>query len=165
LERRGVDIGLDDVTIGAVLGITNFVGMLGAAAPMLVGPGTGRSGIVLVGSAMVLGCAIVPFVSTSHLAYAASTGVYVLSLTAVIPFVVGIAATLDDRGTWAAAVNAMLVAPAALGPFTSGLIVDRYGFAGIAWAVGALGAAMMIAFALVFALGGRAKAPTPPQPA
>jgi MFS family permease len=152
IERRGLSIGMTPVAVGNVLGLTNFLGMLGAALPIVAGERLGRVLPVLLGTGVGVVAAIVPYQSVSHVHFAVSSAIYVTAFAAVIPYCMGSASTLDREGVWASIVGAMLVAPTAIGPFLSGFVVDTYGFQGIPWALAALGALTAAAFATFYLL-------------
>ncbi|MEI8326719.1 MAG: hypothetical protein WCH44_15410, partial [Betaproteobacteria bacterium] len=150
IERRGLSIGMSPMTVGSVLGLTNFLGMVGATLPIVAGERLGRVAPVLVGTCIGAVAAVVPYISGSRVHFIVFSSAYVIAFAAVIPFCMGSAATLDRDGMWASIVGAMLVAPTAMGPFLAGFVIDNYGFQGIPWVLATLGAFTAIAFAAFF---------------
>ncbi len=147
-ERIGVRTGLSDTEVGAVLGVTNLFGLLGAGLAVWLGTRFGRVAPVLAGL-FVMTASTVALSLTSHVGvYSAAQFLWAVSFLFVTPYVLGVAAALDPAGRWSAAAAGVAALGAAMGPAVATALLDApRALAALNAAAGVL-AAVLVGFAL-----------------
>ncbi len=133
LERLAVLIGASPVQTGRIVAAAQLAGIIGglSAAPVAK-----RFGLI---PALV----VITFLHVAAIALAIRTEqVIVLGLAAfceallfimMMPLMMTLAADIDKKGRWAAAVGGTFVKSSALGPLTGAALIEVTGYAAIAW--------------------------------
>ena len=128
LEQFGIRAGMDVISVGEVLGIAGFVGLIGGVfaawlsdrygnlEPALFGIATNA----IVASALVLG--------TSASAFAVLYLMWNVCFYFVVPYILGIMSEMDKKGRWAVATDAIWWLGAAPGAAIGGYIVNTGGY-------------------------------------
>jgi predicted MFS family arabinose efflux permease len=155
-ERAGLDTG----EVGYALTIGSLVGLAGAGAATAINVRWGR---VVPISGFCIGFTLVVLA----LCLSRDPGVYVVALVGSfviyyfsIPYLFGLAATLDRSGRWAAAGGSAYLIGFAAGPLVAGAVIAAAGYTGLAAVcVVTTGVAWGLIIVVNWRLGGRVRAP------
>lgn len=136
IERIGVEIGVSRDTIGLMLGVSAFVGILGASFSSWLGLRLGRmvpvTGVFL---GTGLNCSMLVLTTNPSL-FIAGIAFYGFLYAFSIPYVLGIATALDKTGRVATATLGYTMVPYSLGPVFFGYVglagITEYGWSGAA---------------------------------
>lgn len=133
VERLGVRLGISGQAIGLILSAGTVFGLLGGVTAAALGTRYGRLLPLLIGFTLQMIASVVCMVAATPTAYVTAYFVWSAALFFVVPFLFGMASTLDSQGRWAAAAGAMLLIGQMSGPMLSGWIVQQQGYAGLMW--------------------------------
>jgi predicted MFS family arabinose efflux permease len=155
----GERAGLNTSEVGYALTIGSLIGLAGAGAATAINVRWGR---VIPISGFCIGFTLVVLA----LCLSRNPGVYVVALVGSfviyyfsIPYLFGLAATLDRSGRWAAAGGSAYLIGFAAGPLIAGAVIAAAGYTGLAAAcVVITGVAWGLAIVVNRRLGGRARA-------
>lgn len=142
-ERIGIAAGLARETVGAALGVTTLLGLLGAGAAAWLGTRGGRTRPIAIGVVGVVA-------ATAVLAHASGGAMYLGALLCwsaayffCMPYLLGTAAALDPGGRVSAAAAGVAPVGLAFGPVVAGLLVARFGHPALAVLAVVAGAAAL----------------------
>ena len=133
LERLAVQIGADPSETGRIVAAVQIAGIIGG---LLAAPVAGRFGLV----AGLCATTVLHAVSVTLAVWADS--VIMLGIIAffetvlfiiMIPLMLTLAASVDDKGRWAAIAGGVFVLSTALGPVFGALLIEETGYEAIAW--------------------------------
>lgn len=136
VERIGVEIGVSRDTIGVMLGVSAFVGILGVSFASWLGLRLGRM-VPVIGVFLGTGlnCSML-VLTTSPPLFIAGIAFYGFLYAFSLPYVLGIAAALDRTGRVATATLGYTMIPYSMGPVFFGYlgleVVTEYGWSGAA---------------------------------
>ena len=148
-ERIGADVGLDLTDIGKVTALANFSGLLGSVVAAWLGTRRGRTAPLAFGVAATACAQWFLVNATSGVIYAVAQVGWGLAYYFTVPYIMGLAASLDRQGRWTVSVGAMLVLGAAIGPLVAGSAIESWGSRGFAWSLMACTAVSFASFTLV----------------
>lgn len=133
VERSGVRVGMDADTIGTLVGLSTLAGIAGSLAVSWVGSRLGRTLPLLIG--LSLGGVACYFIASgiSVFLYGLACLAYWVSYMFMYPYLVGIAAALDNRGRCSAAAAGTLMLSFSMGPLVASYLVSAYSFQVLAW--------------------------------
>jgi predicted MFS family arabinose efflux permease len=158
-ERIGNEIGLSPDEIGMIIAVSTLAGLLGSVIAAVLATRFGRSfpiGVGILASGLSQYGVVQSDSYTSYFAMQIGVG---LSFFFLVPYLLGLAASLDRQGRWTAAAGAASMLGAALGPGLSGTALE---WGGSAW-FGALVIACTALAATLLAAFGRRSAGRPPK--
>jgi len=128
----GERAGLDTSAVGYALTIATLCGLAGAGAATALNLKWGRmtpiSGF-FVGYVLVV---LVLCLSPSPVAYVTAVIAFVIIYYFSMPYLFGLAATLDRAGRWAAVVGSAFLLGCAAGPLFAGMVIEGAGYSGLA---------------------------------
>ncbi len=131
LERIGVGRGFDQGNVNLVLAAAGIVNLLPAVLAGLLQRRIAPLTVALAAPAVQAALAIVITSSTLFLPYAIAGASYAFVLIFAHTFLFGLVARLDASGRATAAMPAVLMAGAAIGPILAGTVTQRFGFGAI----------------------------------
>ena len=127
-ERIGVQAGLEGHEVGENLGVAMLFGMLGAASASALGTRVGRS-IPLGAGVLVQASAVAMLVTAPDPAqYQLALMGWAFSFFFCLPFLMGVMASLDPAGRWAAAAAGLEIGANGLGPVVGGAVLGFSGY-------------------------------------
>lgn len=133
LERIGLAIGVDSVTLGQLFAVTLLIGALGASLAGWLGTKIGRR-IPLLGGALAAGMTCIAVSSvTSTQGYAIALFFLQFFLAFLLPYTIGTAAMLDRMGSVATIGYSLQVLSMGIGAGIGGFAVEAYGLGAIGW--------------------------------
>jgi MFS family permease len=142
-------VGLDLTDIGKVTALANFSGLLGSVVAAWLGTRRGRTAPLAFGVAATACAQWFLVNATSGVIYAVAQVGWGLAYYFTLPYIMGLAASLDRQGRWTVSVGAMLVLGAAIGPLVAGSAIESWGSRGFAWSLMACTAVSFASFTLV----------------
>ncbi|GAA3806478.1 MFS transporter [Streptomyces chiangmaiensis] len=135
---------LTEVTVGAVFAIALGVGLLGVIGAGALGPRLGRALPIGAGTALIAGCIALSASATGLGTFATGEIAWNTLYPIVLSYLIGLAASLDQRGRWAVLVGSASSLGTAAGPLAGSLLSARAGFP----AMGAILAVGLLAITL-----------------
>ncbi|MER6355627.1 MFS transporter [Streptomyces sp. NPDC001634] len=135
---------LTEVTVGAVFAIALGAGLLGVIGAGVLGPRLGRALPIGAGTALIAGCIALSASATGLGTFAAGEIAWNTLYPIVLSYLIGLAASLDQRGRWAVLVGSASSLGTAAGPLIGSVLSARAGFP----AMGAILAAGLLAITL-----------------
>lgn len=148
-ERIGVGVGLGLPEIGKVAALGNFSGLIGSVVAAWLGTRRGRTAPLAVGVAATACAQWFLVNAASGATYAAAQVGWGLAFYFTVPYIMGLAASLDRQGRWTVTVGALMMLGAAIGPLMAGSAIENWGYAGFAWLLMACTAVAFVSFVLV----------------
>jgi MFS family permease len=122
-ERIAESLGLDNDTIGLVLGGALLSGMLGAGLAAIIGTRVGKVLPIVVGLVWMAVCYLLITHTASSTLYIAVELSYLFAYGFVIPYLFGLNAEIDPEGGAMVAANGCNLVGMSLGPVCAGYII------------------------------------------
>jgi MFS family permease len=119
---------LPEVTVDAVFAIALGAGLLGVIGAGVLGPRLGRALPIGAGTALIAGCIALSASATGLGTFATGEIAWNTLYPIVLSYLIGLAASLDQRGRWAILVGSASSLGTAAGPLTGSLLAARAGF-------------------------------------
>jgi predicted MFS family arabinose efflux permease len=136
VDQIGIQAGLDADQRGTTLSVTSFVGLTGGVLAAWLGTRFGRIWPIAIGLGLNVAAAVGLALCESNFAYSALNLLWGLGYNFLVPYLMGALATLDDRGRWAVAGDAVWNGGGVPGPWIAGVLVEEAGMATLAgWAL------------------------------
>jgi len=132
LEQFGLRTGLDEISIGQILGITAFLGLSGGALAAWIGNRFGNLKPVIVGIGFNAVFASTLALGTIPILFAVSYLGWNMAYYFLLPYMLGVLAQMDDRGRWAVSADAVWWLGAAPGAAVGGILVEKGGYSTLA---------------------------------
>ncbi|MFI5810984.1 MULTISPECIES: MFS transporter [unclassified Streptomyces] len=123
--------GLSEVTVGAVFAAALGAGLLGVIGAGALGPRLGRALPIGVGTALIAGCIALSAAADDLPSFATGEIAWNTLYPVVLSYVIGLAASLDQRGRWAVLVGSASSLGTACGPLTGSLLSTWTGYPGM----------------------------------
>lgn len=120
--------GLTEVTVGAVFATALGAGLLGVIGAGALGPRLGRALPIGGGTALIAGCIALSAAATDLTSFATGEIAWNTFYPVVLSYVIGLAASLDQRGRWAVLVGSASSLGTACGPLVGSLLSARAGY-------------------------------------
>ncbi|QFZ76453.1 MFS transporter [Streptomyces fagopyri] len=120
--------GLNEVTVGAVFAAALGAGLLGVIGAGALGPRLGRALPIGAGTALIAGCIALSAAADDLPSFATGEIAWNTLYPVVLSYVIGLAASLDQRGRWAVLVGSASSLGTACGPLTGSLLSARTGY-------------------------------------
>ncbi|MEU2020603.1 MFS transporter [Streptomyces sp. NPDC016469] len=160
-SRIGVDqVGLSEVTIGAVFAAALGAGLLGVMGAGVLGSKLGRAVPIGVGTAVIAGSIVLSSSAGSLGSFATGEILWNTVYPVVLSYLIGLAASLDVRGRWAVLAGSASSVGVACGPVLGSVLSEEAGFPGMGLVLGA--ATLLVALpvtAVALHVGGRPLVP------
>lgn len=160
-SRIGVDqVGLSEVTIGAVFAAALGAGLLGVMGAGVLGSKLGRAVPIGVGTAVIAGSIVLSSSAGSLGSFATGEILWNTVYPVVLSYLIGLAASLDVRGRWAVLAGSASSVGVACGPVLGSVLSEEAGFPGMGLILGA--ATLLVALpvtAVALHTGGRPLVP------
>lgn len=147
---------LTEVTVGAVFAVALGAGLLGVIGASVLGPRLGRALPIGAGTALIAGCIALSASATGLGTFATGEIAWNTFYPIVLSYLIGLAASLDQRGRWAVLVGSASSLGTAAGPLAGSVLAAGAGFPamGTILAVGLLVIALPLT-AVAMHTGGR----------
>ncbi|MEU0039926.1 MFS transporter [Streptomyces sp. NPDC006333] len=123
--------GLSEVTVGAVFAAALGAGLLGVIGAGALGPRLGRALPIGAGTALIAGCIALSSAADDLPSFATGEIAWNTLYPVVLSYVIGLAASLDQRGRWAVLVGSASSLGTACGPLSGSLLSARTGYPGM----------------------------------
>jgi MFS family permease len=123
--------GLTEVTVGAVFAVALGAGLLGVIGAGALGQRLGRALPIGAGTALIAGCIALSSAATDLASFATGEIAWNTLYPVVLSYVIGLAASLDQRGRWAVLVGSASSLGTACGPLAGSLLSARAGYPGM----------------------------------
>lgn len=123
--------GLSEVTVGAVFAAALGAGLLGVIGAGALGPRLGRALPIGAGTALIAGCIALSAAADDLPSFATGEIAWNTLYPVVLSYVIGLAASLDQRGRWAVLVGSASSLGTACGPLTGSLLSTWTGYPGM----------------------------------
>ncbi|MEU8790701.1 MFS transporter [Streptomyces sp. NPDC048643] len=120
--------GLGEVTVGAVFAVALGAGLLGVVCAGVLGPRLGRALPIGLGTVLIAGCIAVSAAASDLTSFATGEIAWNTLYPVVLSYVIGLAASMDQRGRWAVLVGSASSLGTACGPLTGSLLSARAGY-------------------------------------
>lgn len=134
-EQLGVRSGLNIVKIGIIFSIGTFLGFLAGLLAGFLGNRYGRTLPVTIGIlSPTISCLCIAYFPSENV-YQASMLIFIFTYYFFLPYILGTMAALDRRGRWAVIASGLHLLGAAISPVFGGLIVVKFGYITLSWAV------------------------------
>ncbi|WEH41876.1 MFS transporter [Streptomyces sp. AM 2-1-1] len=160
-SRIGVDqVGLSEVTVGAVFAAALGAGLLGVVGAGALGARLGRAVPIGLGTVVIAGSIVLSASARGLGSFATGEVLWNTVYPVVLSYLIGLAASLDVRGRWAVLAGSASSVGVACGPVLGSVLSEGAGFPAMGLVLGAvtlLVAAPMTAVALQ--AGGRPLVP------
>ncbi|MFC8537268.1 MFS transporter [Streptomyces sp. NPDC057249] len=160
-SRIGVDqVGLSEVTIGAVFAAALGAGLLGVMGAGVLGSKLGRAVPIGVGTAVIAGSIVLSSSAGSLSSFATGEILWNTVYPVVLSYLIGLAASLDVRGRWAVLAGSASSVGVACGPVLGSVLSEEAKFPGMGLILGA--ATLLVALpvtAVALHVGGRPLVP------
>ncbi|MFF5334268.1 MFS transporter [Streptomyces sp. NPDC013181] len=138
-SRIGVDqVGLSEVTIGAVFAAALGAGLLGVMGAGVLGSRLGRAVPIGVGTAVIAGSIVLSSSAGSLGTFATGEILWNTVYPVVLSYLIGLAASLDVRGRWAVLAGSASSVGVACGPVLGSVLSEQAGFPGMGLILGTL---------------------------
>ncbi|GAX50084.1 MFS transporter [Streptomyces olivochromogenes] len=154
--------GLTEVTVGAVFAVALGAGLLGVIGAGALGQRLGRALPIGAGTALIAGCIALSAAATDLTSFATGEIAWNTVYPVVLSYVIGLAASLDQRGRWAVLVGSASSLGTACGPLAGSLLSARVGYPGMG-VILALGLLLITGPMTAVALRTRRAAPLPQE--
>ncbi|WP_369236891.1 MFS transporter [Streptomyces sp. R21] len=153
--------GLTEVTVGVVFAVALGAGLLGVLAAGALGPRLGRALPIGAGTAVIAGCIALSATATDLTTFATGEIAWNTLYPIVLSYVLGLAASLDQRGRWAVFVGSASSLGTAAGPLAGSVLAAQAGFPamGAILAVGLLVLTLPMTAVALHTDGRRTRAP------
>ncbi|THA31459.1 MFS transporter [Streptomyces sp. A1277] len=155
-----VQVGLSEVTIGAVFAAALGAGLLGVMGAGVLGSKLGRAVPIGVGTAVIAGSIVLSSSAGSLRSFATGEILWNTVYPVVLSYLIGLAASLDVRGRWAVLAGSASSVGVACGPVLGSVLSEEAGYAGMGLILGA--ATLLVAVpvtAVALHTGGRPLVP------
>ncbi|MEW2166143.1 MFS transporter [Streptomyces sp. NPDC007084] len=120
--------GLGEVTVGAVFAVALGAGLIGVVCAGVLGPRLGRALPIGLGTVLIAGCIALSAASTDLTSFATGEIAWNTLYPVVLSYVIGLAASMDQRGRWAVLVGSASSLGTACGPLTGSLLSALAGY-------------------------------------
>lgn len=120
--------GLGEVTVGAVFAVALGAGLLGVVCAGVLGARLGRALPIGLGTVLIAGCIALSAASSDLTSFATGEIAWNTLYPVVLSYVIGLAASMDQRGRWAVLVGSASSLGTACGPLTGSLLSARAGY-------------------------------------
>lgn len=154
--------GLTEVTVGAVFAVALGAGLLGVIGAGALGQRLGRALPIGAGTALIAGCIALSSAATDLASFATGEIAWNTLYPVVLSYVIGLAASLDQRGRWAVLVGSASSLGTACGPLAGSLLSARAGYPGMG-VILALGLLLITVPMTAVALRTRRRTPLPQE--
>ncbi|WP_327136951.1 MFS transporter [Streptomyces sp. NBC_01340] len=154
--------GLTEVTVGAVFAVALGAGLLGVIGAGTLGQRLGRALPIGAGTALIAGCIALSSAATDLASFATGEIAWNTLYPVVLSYVIGLAASLDQRGRWAVLVGSASSLGTACGPLAGSLLSARAGYPGMG-VILALGLLLITVPMTAVALRTRRRTPLPQE--
>ncbi|MCX4592110.1 MFS transporter [Streptomyces sp. NBC_01549] len=154
--------GLTEVTVGAVFAVALGAGLLGVIGAGALGQRLGRALPIGAGTALIAGCIALSSAATDLASFATGEITWNTLYPVVLSYVIGLAASLDQRGRWAVLVGSASSLGTACGPLAGSLLSARAGYPGMG-VILALGLLLITVPMTAVALRTRRRTPLPQE--
>ncbi|MFJ8020055.1 MFS transporter [Streptomyces sp. NPDC096311] len=154
--------GLTEVTVGAVFAVALGAGLLGVIGAGALGQRLGRALPIGAGTALIAGCIALSAAATDLTSFATGEIAWNTVYPVVLSYVIGLAASLDQRGRWAVLVGSASSLGTACGPLAGSLLSARVGYPAMG-VILALGLLLITGPMTAVALRTRRPAPLPQE--
>jgi predicted MFS family arabinose efflux permease len=133
VERRGIHLGIDEVTIGYMLGICTIAGVSGGILASVLGNKFGRARPI--GFALTLQglCVALMYLSPYRNVFLIGLILWSFCLFFVYPYLLGAAASFPNSAKWTVIAGALMTAGSVFGPALSGLVIGDADYQRFAW--------------------------------
>ncbi|NKB35702.1 MAG: MFS transporter [Gammaproteobacteria bacterium] len=148
-ERIARSLGLEEATIGLVLGAALISGVLGAATSAVIGNRLGKGLPVAISMSWMAMCYLLITVTKNPAIYIAAELSYLFAYGFAIPYLFGINAELDKSGGAMVAANACNLTGNAIGPVCAGYLIVSGGYPAIGIGIAMLTLTAMLMFLMV----------------
>ncbi|MEU2245637.1 MFS transporter [Streptomyces sp. NPDC019224] len=160
-SRIGVEqVGLSEVTIGAVFAAALGAGLLGVMGAGMLGSKLGRAVPIGVGTAVIAGSIVLSSSAGSLGSFASGEILWNTVYPVVLSYLIGLAASLDVRGRWAVLAGSASSVGVACGPVLGSVLSEEAGYPGMGLILGV--ATLLVALpvtAVALHTGGRPLVP------
>lgn len=150
-QIASVKIQMDSRDVGIVLGIGMVFAFMGATCSGVLNVRVGRKRPTFVGLGLLTIVSVSIPLTTSMTLFQIYLLVFLFLVYFLVPYLLGLAATADDQGKFAALGSVMIVLGSAIGPSIGGVLVERAGFETLALLVGVT--CVIASVALAFGMG------------
>ncbi|MEU5819890.1 MFS transporter [Streptomyces sp. NPDC047803] len=136
-SRIGVDqVGLSEVTIGAVFAAALGAGLLGVMGAGVLGSKLGRAVPIGVGTAVIAGSIVLSSSAVTLGSFATGEILWNTVYPVVLSYLIGLAASLDVRGRWAVLAGSASSVGVACGPVLGSVLSEEAGYPGMGLVLG-----------------------------
>ncbi|THA61896.1 MFS transporter [Streptomyces sp. A0958] len=132
-----VQVGLSEVTIGAVFAAALGAGLLGVMGAGMLGSKLGRAVPIGVGTAVIAGSIVLSSSAGSLRSFATGEILWNTVYPVVLSYLIGLAASLDVRGRWAVLAGSASSVGVACGPVLGSVLSEEVGYTGMGLVLGA----------------------------
>ena len=146
IERLGKNIGITDDSIGYLLSLGTLIGLLGSVLAVFLSTKFGRITPIVVAIMFQVIFSYFCIFPTSPEVYKYSQAGWSLCLYFTYPYLLGMAASLDSLGRWAAAGSGMLIVGQIIAPTLSAHIIQVGSYSGLFTLIAALTPLSLIIF-------------------
>ncbi|QKW06405.1 MFS transporter [Streptomyces sp. NA04227] len=130
--RIGLDqAGMSEVAVGAVFAAALGAGLLGVVGAGALGSRLGRAVPTAAGTALIGCCIVVTACATTPVVFASGQITWNTLYPVVLSYLIGLAASLDPRGRWAALVGSASALGTACGPVVGSVLSSLAGYRGM----------------------------------
>jgi|TARA_B110000261_G_scaffold150281_1_gene177644 predicted MFS family arabinose efflux permease len=131
IERLAKNIGITDDSVGYILSLGTLLGLLGSALAVFLSTKFGRITPIIIAIMLQVIFSYFCIFPASPDVYKYSQAGWSLCLYFAYPYLLGMAASLDSLGRWAAAGTGMLVVGQIIAPILSAYIIQVSSYSGL----------------------------------
>ncbi len=132
LEQFGLRTGLDEISIGKILGVTGFIGLSGGLLAAVLSNRFGNLRPIVAGIIFNALFASTLALGTSAVLFGASYLGWNMAYYFLLPYMLGVLAEMDHKGRWAVAADAVWWLGAAPGAAVGSFMVQAGGYSALA---------------------------------
>lgn len=140
VERRGIHLGIDEVTIGYMLGICTIAGVSGGILASVLGGKFGRALPIAFALTIQALCVALMYLIPYRSLFFIGLILWSFCLFFVYPYLLGAAASFPNSARWTVIAGALMTTGSVFGPGLSGLIIGDADYQSFAWMLLALSA-------------------------
>lgn len=133
VERRGMHLGIDEVTIGFVLGICTIAGVSGGILASVLGSKFGRALPIAFALTLQGLCVALIYLIPDRSLFVTGLVLWSFCLFFVYPYLLGAAASFTNAARWTVIAGALMTAGSVFGPALSGLVIGDADYQSFAW--------------------------------
>ena len=133
IERRGLHLGINEVTMGYMLGICTVAGVSGGVLASVLGSKYGRA--IPIAFALILQgfCVAIMYLLPNHNLFFTGLVLWSFCLFFVYPYLLGAAASFPNPAKWTVIGGALMTVGSVFAPALSGLAIGDAGYQSFAW--------------------------------